>query len=1063
MNSDSNSNNLPQGGYPHHQQLQRQQQQQQQYLFAATEKKRKESILLLAQQQQQQQQRQQYQQQQQPQNVMHQPYHQQQYPQPPQHQQMAAHPIYNYNPSGAWDISNFVPQYGGGAGFTNNTKTTAAGYANIQSPNVPPSNANINVGSEIDNNLLMQSGFSYAKYAFEKESLQRQSILFNNSLRENDLNYVPQQIPPLYQSLLQTSLQPNPSTILDILDRQIVQGDAKRPRLQQDVTSSPPNTSIDLQLQQDITNAEQAMKDVMSTREEVKQRMERQQLLHNRQLEILLELGQQKERYGTSHTDIFARLSEDMDQAMDDNNGNIDQAADDNINHLMTDLSINEDNSNQQEDFAIKVAYTSLIKMVKRRRDRILSSIKKELTEEQKILAEKNDAKAQYDRLTAETEAKKERYKLAVKAKDEHDQVVEQTRLASAVPVLEQERQQLQRRQNLRDLQEERQERQQQREQQRRLQENKQEEERKKAAEAEAEKFLSNYRVQLRQKKEQKQLQKLLPPSTKERARATTLHNKLQALQLHHHQRPNGERSFDMSNDRTEVINGIRRRERFCDALNKPPATLQASVLQFEEKLPDKQAKIMEINSVLYSVVESCITGKELARRLMEACGLNETGIDRILRRTPSTNGMVQVRPYIRASPNWNDDYLVASVFTQHISQEMAIPLYEELNKVKIDHQAPNIAMDQSRHSGIKSLALALLFYDIIESIENDDGINLKVLATEALRIDERIEAVEPILDALKALKVEGLFLDSMGLDTLTWVKIQTEQRTKNKEVGKVVSHGNAGKRVPLLSGDEDQRLKIFEEADVIKGILKSGDADHELCCVVTEAEKDGATFFENNKAIISQINKLWLKSLEDRSSISAEEVVETFIDEVTKLLVRLDVSDIDIPRLIDYSRFSAGTDEDCKSQQSINMAAGFVLCKDSPTQPRMSIKDVHKSRASSGNLGLATITLLMCMREVERVTLMDPVRIGGRTEDREHQLENLKELAKQTNTTVLFSRCHDQDDEVINDMEGWRQRKRAANNRERKEKEKEVVPKDERKHHGWFASIKTQRLDMKI
>jgi len=427
------------------------------------------------------------------QNVMH-PYHQQcPQPQPPQlqqHQQMASR--------------NLVAQYGGGVGFTNNKSlhvpTIATGYANKQAPNVPPSNANIYVGSEIElkesigNRLSLRNsqGFSFARYTFEQQSLESQSVLFNNSLRENDLNYVPQQIPPLYQSLLQSSLQPNPSTACEVvnnstrapthiqqLEQTIVRqqstaleaaNDAtrKRKRVLQSSRTSSQGASIDMQLQlqiqQDITNAEQAMKDAISTRDEVKQRMERQQLLHNRQLETISGLKEQKERYGisdgTSDTDIFARLSEDMNQAMDDSNGNIDQAADDNINHLMNDLSINEDNSNQQEDFAIKVAYKSVIKMVKRRRDRILSSIEKEQTKEQKILAEKNDAKAQYDRLSAETEAKKERYKLAVKAKEEHDQVVEQTRLAAeaAVPVLEQERLQLQRRQQLRDLQEERQE-----------------------------------------------------------------------------------------------------------------------------------------------------------------------------------------------------------------------------------------------------------------------------------------------------------------------------------------------------------------------------------------------------------------------------------------------------------------------------------------------------------------------------------------------------------------------------------------------------------------------------
>ena len=346
----------------------------------------------------------------------------------------------------------------------------------------------------------------------------------------------------------------------------------------------------------------------------------------------------------------------------------------------------------------------------------------------------------------------------------------------------------------------------------------------------------------------------------------------------------------------------------------------------------------------------------------------------------------------------------------------MATTLYEEVHKVEIDRQAPHIAMDQSRHSGIESLVLAHFIFDIIESIRNDDGINLKVMITEALRIDERREAVFPILDMLEALKVERLILDSMGINERTWVEIQWAQRAQNRDVSKVVSHNNAGIRVPLLSGDEDQRLKIFDVADVINVILKSEDADNELCRTVTEAEKDGVTFFENNKAIISRINKLWLKSLEDRSRISAEEVVKTFIDGVIKLLVLLDVSDIDIPRLVDYSRFSQGTNEESMYQQSINMAAGYVLCEDSLGERRMTIKDVHKSRDRSGHLGFAAVLTLMCMSEVYRVTLMDPVRIGGRIEDREHQLENLKELARQTNTTVLFSRCHDQDDEVVID-----------------------------------------------
>ena len=267
---------------------------------------------------------------------------------------------------------------------------------------------------------------------------------FSNNLPRIWPPTIPNNIPTQrqnYESLLQ-ALYSNPSTAALEASNDTTR---KRKRQQKNGTS-PQGASVDMQLQlqiqKEITIAEQAMKDAISTRDQVKQRMELQQLLHNQQLETVSGLEQQKERYGTSDTDIFARLSEDIDQAMDDNDGNIDQAADDNINHLMTGLSINEDNSNQREDYAIKVAYTSLIKMVKRRRDRISSSIEKEQTEAQKILTEKNDAEAEYDRLTAETEAKEERYKIAVKAKEEHDQVIEQTRLAA----IEQERQLLQRR-----------------------------------------------------------------------------------------------------------------------------------------------------------------------------------------------------------------------------------------------------------------------------------------------------------------------------------------------------------------------------------------------------------------------------------------------------------------------------------------------------------------------------------------------------------------------------------------------------------------------------------------
>lgn len=154
-----------------------------------------------------------------------------------------------------------------------------------------------------------------------------------------------------------------------------------------------------------------------------------QQMSHNWQLATLSELEQQKLLYGTSDTETFTYLSNEMDQAMYDDNDKIHQAVDDTISHLMNGLSIDKDNSIQQEDFAIKVAFMSLTKMMKSKRDRILSSIEKKQDEEQKTLTAKNDTKEEYIRLTAEAKAKEERYKLAVKSKEEAEQEFHQRQL----------------------------------------------------------------------------------------------------------------------------------------------------------------------------------------------------------------------------------------------------------------------------------------------------------------------------------------------------------------------------------------------------------------------------------------------------------------------------------------------------------------------------------------------------------------------------------------------------------------------------------------------------------
>ena len=464
---DSDYYNIQRVGVPYHQQKHRHNHQQQQYQQHQRQQQQnfyQQNVMYQHQQPQQQQQLldvhndmdmgyfssmssipQQQQQQQQPGGVYHHQHQQysvnnnlppiinnpsQQYP---QQQQMTAHPVCNYYNNQSIDLRN----YGGGAGLSNNNTTNfmqnnkdhqqslvhdvCENYANPseqhQSPsppddiNTPDAGSNKNYHSMQTNKSVVSTPFMPTPWM--QQNYDKQS--YNALLYETSLGIFGNNLPRY-----------RPSAVLDVLDRQIGQGYA----------NSLQGSSIDLQLQiqQEITIAEQAMKDARSALDLGKQQMEREQQSHKRQLEIISELEQQKERY-TSDTDIFARLSEYMDQAMDDNNGNIDQAADDNILRLMNSLSINEDNSNQQEDFAIKVAYTSLIKMVKRRRDRISSSLRKERSEEQKILTAKNDAEAEYVRLTADTKAKEKHYR---EAKEEHDQVVDVLQQQQQKPQLQQ-------------------------------------------------------------------------------------------------------------------------------------------------------------------------------------------------------------------------------------------------------------------------------------------------------------------------------------------------------------------------------------------------------------------------------------------------------------------------------------------------------------------------------------------------------------------------------------------------------------------------------------------------
>ena len=183
-------------------------------------------------------------------------------------------------------------------------------------------------------------------------------------------------------------------------------------------------------------NAMQEVEKAESALEQSKQDLLDQQQLHEQQLANLSDLEQQKQQYDKPLHEIFARISMETSQAMDDsNNDKINQVANDNLSHLMSSISIGEED-------ALKVISVMFSKATNCQ----ISHISDSINEERDVLVEKAKAEEKYVRLTAEAEAKKERYKSIVKAKEECGKVVQaikatQDRLAAEVKAkAEQER-----------------------------------------------------------------------------------------------------------------------------------------------------------------------------------------------------------------------------------------------------------------------------------------------------------------------------------------------------------------------------------------------------------------------------------------------------------------------------------------------------------------------------------------------------------------------------------------------------------------------------------------------
>jgi len=223
-------------------------------------------------------------------------------------------------------------------------------------------------------------------------------------------------------------------------DSDTTSNSAKRQRLEQQPQQQEDESLSTAEQRRHELNAMQEMEKAESALEQSKQDLLDQQQLHEQKLANLSVLEHQKQQYDKPLHEIFARISMETSQAMDDsNNDKINQIASDTLSHLMSSISIGEED-------ALKVISVMFSKATKFQRTHVSGSINDVQSEERDVLVEKAKAEEECVRLSAEAEAKKERYKSIVKAKEECGKVVQaikatQDRLAAEVKAkAEQER-----------------------------------------------------------------------------------------------------------------------------------------------------------------------------------------------------------------------------------------------------------------------------------------------------------------------------------------------------------------------------------------------------------------------------------------------------------------------------------------------------------------------------------------------------------------------------------------------------------------------------------------------
>jgi len=384
----------------------------------------------------------------------------------------------------------------------------------------------------------------------------------------------------------------------------------------------------------------------------------------------------------------------------------------------------------------------------------------------------------------------------------------------------------------------------------------------------------------------------------------------------------------------------------------------------------------------------------------------------------------MDMKPYIRVSPKTGKKINVETGMEyinngsdQVYSILICCELYAEVHGIKV--RVPNIYIEKdgaSRHCGEESFALAELFTDMLQQEDDNEYKNITtyVVAIDSLRIGYNEFLINTIEEILQDVNPNNklMFLETWGLNNKKVAAARYNHRMRKALISANISHVCAGKSLPTSKdGLSSQEVVNSRKNEILN------DKDDKAHVLINKAKEYGVQYLGASKSVIDVCVSKWkeLALKVNNGDITAKDAMvewKEYVDTANdndispkdaafEFLTGVDKNVVDNNRVIviDYGRGSTN----CQSgddQMAANTAAGEVIYNDEE-QLKMILYDLGKSGWHIGHNGFVAAMILICVNNVQRITMGEPAR-GARIFC---QVEMMLALCGLTNTEPCFSR----------------------------------------------------------